>query len=67
MKNFLKYLFIAIMLFTNFISLAQGDDSDGGDLEGNDPAPTPINAKLIYLLILGIIFVFYTFKKKKIV
>ena len=55
------------MLFTNFISLAQGDDSDGGDLEGNDPAPTPINAKLIYLLILGIIFVFYTFKKKKIV
>ena len=65
MKQFIKYFFLAIIFLNNFIAFAQGDDSDGGDLEGNDPAPTPINSKLIYLFILGIIFVFYSLKRKR--
>ena len=45
---------------------AQPGDEDGdGGLEGDDPAPAPINSKLIILAIIGILFVIYSFNKKK--
>jgi len=50
---------------SNFAMFAQGDDDDGGCLECPDPAPAPINTKIIILLIAGIIFAFYTFKRNK--
>jgi hypothetical protein len=42
---------------------APGDDSDNGNLEDNDAPAAPINGKLIFLAIAGIIFAFYTFRK----
>lgn len=65
MKQYTKYFFILIILLINVAAFAQGDESDGGNLEGNDPAPTPINSKLIYLVILGIVFVYFSLKRKK--
>lgn len=41
-----------------------GDDDGGGGLEGEDPAPAPINSKLIYLAALGVLFVLYKKNKK---
>jgi hypothetical protein len=41
-----------------------GDDTSDGDLEGGEP-PMPINGKLIFLAIAGIIFAYYTFRKNR--
>ena len=65
MKSINKYLFIAFLILSNFAAFAQGEQNDTGDLQGNDAPAAPINAKLIYLLVLGIAFVFYTLKRKK--
>lgn len=68
MKNILKFYLIAFLLISDFVVYAQpgdNDDGGGGGLEGGDPQPAPINSKLIILLILGILFVFYTYRKNK--
>ena len=61
--NFLKLYISCFFILSNVVMFAQGDDDDDGDLEGNDPPPVPINPKLIYLLIVGVIFAFYHFRK----
>lgn len=67
MKNNLFRIYIsAFFLLSNFIMFAQPGDTDGGGgLEGNDPPPTPINAKLIWLGIIAIFFAFYSLKIKR--
>lgn len=70
MKNVYKFYVLAFVLLSDFVVFAQpGDDDDGtgggGGLEGGDPAPSPINSKLILLAITGILFVMYTFRKNK--
>jgi len=50
---------------TDFMMYAQpNDETGGGGLEGNDPPPAPINSQLILLVILGIVFVFNTYRLK---
>ncbi len=67
MKNSLKFYFVTLLLLaSDFVAFAQpGDDDGGGGLEGDDPQPAPIDSKLIILLIIGILFVFYTYKKSR--
>ncbi len=66
MKNVYKFYLLTFVLLSDFVVFAQpGDDDGGGGLEGGDPAPTPINSKLIVLAIMGVIFVMYTFRKNK--
>ncbi|MFV8380038.1 hypothetical protein [Flavobacterium sp. LB3R33] len=64
MKNILLKLYCTLFcLLSTVIVFAQiGDDTPGGDLEGGEPT-VPINGKLIFLAIAGIIFAYYTFKK----
>jgi len=49
------------------MSAQPGDDDNngGGGLEGTDPAPAPINTKLIYLAIVGIVYAIYTFRNSR--
>lgn len=64
MKNFIKlYLFTFFFLSETSI-FAQGGPGGLGDggLEGGDPQPAPINTKIIFLFIIGILFAFYKLK-----
>lgn len=68
MKNILKFYFVTLLLASDFVAFAQGgpgDDDGGGGLEGGDPQPAPIDSKLALLLIVGLVFVFYTYRKNK--
>ncbi|WP_293871623.1 hypothetical protein [Flavobacterium sp.] len=57
---------MSIILLSDFVTFAQpGSDDGGGGLEGTDPAPAPINSKLVLLAITGVCFVLYTFRKNK--
>jgi hypothetical protein len=65
MKKVFQIALIAFFLLHDFRLFAQGDEDDGGDLEGGDPPAAPINTKLIYLALVGIAFVFYTLQKRR--
>jgi hypothetical protein len=66
MKNIYKFYLLMFVLLSDFVVFAQpGDDDGGGGLEGSDPAPSPINSKLIVLAIMGVLFVMYTFRKNR--
>lgn len=68
MKNtFLKFCLVCFFLLSDFVIFAQGlpvDDEDG-DLQGDDPI-VPINGKLVWLAVAGVLFAIYTFRSKKI-
>jgi hypothetical protein len=62
-NNLFKLYILGFLILTNFIAFAQpGDDTAGGDLEGDD---LPINGKLIYLGIAGLLFAIYTYRRNK--
>ncbi|CAM3414882.1 Signal peptidase [Flavobacterium longum] len=64
-NNFFKFYVLAAMLLFDFVVFAQGgpgDDDDNGDLEGDDAPPVPVNGKLIWLAITGIVFAIYIFR-----
>ncbi|WP_396159177.1 hypothetical protein [Flavobacterium sp.] len=66
MRKFYKFYLLSLILLSDFVTFAQpGDDDGGGGLEDGDPAPAPINSKLILLAIMGILFVLYTVNKSK--
>jgi hypothetical protein len=66
MKKFFKFYILTFLLFSDFVLFAQpGDNDGGGGLEGDDPPPAPINTKLIWLAILGILFAYFTYKQKQ--
>lgn len=66
-NNLFKLYILSFFLLSDYVLFAQpGDDTiDPGDLEGDDPAPVPINSKLILLVIVGIAFAVYKFNKNK--
>ncbi|OYU81503.1 MAG: hypothetical protein CFE23_03285 [Flavobacterium sp. BFFFF1] len=62
--HYKKFLLSMLMLTVSFATFAQipDPDSDPGS-GGNDP--TPINTKLIWLAILGVVFAFYQISANK--
>jgi hypothetical protein len=66
MKKIYKLYLLGFFLLSDFIVFAQvGDDTAGGDLEDtNEPQPAGIDSKLIYLLIIGVLFAIYTMQKR---
>ncbi len=66
MKNTLLKIYIfSFLLLSDFIIYAQlpVDDEDG-ELQDEDPV-VPINGKLFWLAVAGILFAIYTFRKRK--
>ena len=62
-KIFLKWSMFAFMLMYNVAIFAQVEqDNPTGDQEGDDDS-SPINSKLIFLAIAGVMFAFYYFNK----
>jgi len=65
-KNFFKFYIVSILLFSDFIMFAQpADESDGGNLEDADAPQAPINGKLLWLAVAGILFAIYSYRKNK--
>lgn len=65
MKNLFKLYLLSFILLSDFMIYAQPSTDDGsGGVEGNDPPVAPINSKLIFLALIGLVFVFYNFKKR---
>jgi hypothetical protein len=64
-NNFIKFIYTLTFVLSSVLMFSQGSGSDDGDLEADDPPATPINSKLIILVIFGILFAFYTYKNKK--
>ncbi len=65
MKKIINIALVAFFLLHDFRLFAQGDEDDNGDLEGNDPPAAPINSKIIYLAVIGMLFAFYTYKNRR--
>lgn len=65
MRKFYQFYILLFILMSDFALFAQpGDDDGGGGLEDDDPPASPINAKLIWLALIGILFVYFTLNKK---
>ena len=65
-KNLLNIYIFTFVLFSDFIMFAQpGDDDTGGGLEDDDPPPAPINGKLIWLAVAGILFAIYMYRNNR--
>lgn len=67
-QNLYKIYFLTFLLLIDFVAFADdgpGDDDGGGGLEGDDPAPAPINGKLIWLAVLGVVFAYYSYRKAR--
>lgn len=67
MKDKLLQLYcLSFFLLSDFIMFAQpGQDDDNGGLEDDDTPQAPINGKIIWLLVLGIAYAAYTYKKQR--
>jgi hypothetical protein len=67
MKNKLFNLYLlSFFLFIDFVAFAQpGSDDGSGGLEGNDPPPAPINGKLLWLVVIALIYAVYTIQNKR--
>ena len=65
-RNFIKiYIFVAVF-FSDFVMFAQPEDNDDdGTLEDGDAAAVPINGKLIWLAIIGILFAIYVYRNNR--
>ena len=67
-KTILQSFLLLTFLFLDFVAFAQpGTNNGDGTLEGDDddPVATPINSKLIWLAIVGLVFAYYTYKKTR--
>lgn len=75
MKNILlKSLFLIALISVSFTTTAQDLDEPGSEsnqtdvtLEGGDPEPAPIDGKIVWLLVGGISFAYYSFNKKRVI
>jgi len=67
MKNKLFNLYlITFFLLVDFVAFAQpGDDDGSGGLEGDDTPPAPINGKLVWLVVVALIYAFYSIRKNR--
>ena len=62
------FYILTFFLFSDFVMFAQGgpgDNSGDGELEGDDVPPAGISSKLIYLVIIGLLYAVYTYRRNR--
>lgn len=66
-KNLQNSFLLFTFFFLDIVAFAQEPGiGDGlGDMENEDAPSVPINAKLIWLTIVGVVFAYYTFKNAR--
>lgn len=69
-KHFFRLYILGFVLLSDFRMFAlddeePGDTDPGGTLEDEDGPTLPINSKLIYLALIGIVFAFYMYRRHK--
>lgn len=69
MKKIFKLYLLGFFLLSDFLVFAQdvGDDTGGGETpleDTSEPQPSSIDSKLIYLLVIGLLFAIYTMQKR---
>ncbi|MGX7666947.1 hypothetical protein [Flavobacterium pedocola] len=65
-SNLIKLYLFSFLFLSDFVAFAQpGTDDGGGGLEDDDPPTAPINSKLIWLGLFGILFAFNYFRNRK--
>ena len=65
-KNFLQFYILVTVLFSDFLMFAQpGDESNGVPLESDDAPQAPIDGKLIWLAITGLLFAMYVYNNRR--
>ena len=67
MKKILHLYILVTVLFSDFLMFAAdpGSEDATGTLEGNDAPQAPINGKVIWLAIAGLLFAMYVYKSRK--
>jgi len=61
MKKTLKYYLATLLFLTSTLTFAQlPPDAD----EGGDPVPSPIDGKIMILVLIAVVFAFYILNKK---
>jgi hypothetical protein len=64
-NNKIQFCSTLICFFVSFIAFAEpGDESEDGGMENADGG-MPINSHLIWLLLAGVLFAWYTLKKHR--
>lgn len=68
-QQILKFYFLIVILLSNFLMFAADDPGtgfeDAGGGTGGNVEAAPIDGWLIYVMLIGIAFVFYYLKSKK--
>ena len=62
MKNLFRIYLLLFFLLSDFVVFAQPGDDNENPEDPEDPGdtqPLPINSKLIWLALLGVLFVYY--------
>lgn len=65
-QNLFKLYILSFFLLIDFIAFAQpGTDDENGGLEGEDPPAAPVNGKLLWLAVAGILFVYFAYRRTR--
>lgn len=66
-NNLFRIYLLGFFILSDFIVFAQapGSNNDTGNLEDEETPQAPINGKIVWLLILGIAYAAYSYKKHR--
>ena len=65
-NNLLKTYLLGFFLLSDFVIFAQGPGDTSDDcLECDETPASPINGKILWLLVAGILFAMYTYNKNR--
>ena len=64
-RNLFKYYIVVFFLLSDFMVFAQPTDDEEGDLQGGDEPAVPINGKLFWLFLCGMLYAFHLYRRQR--